>query len=317
MSDPDREGHHHAAAALNLASYHRCLDRIRTTWPVFRAKRDERLMQQERHGVAAEKVAENILEDLFTAVLDWSLGDLNNQIEYADLVLTRLGIKYLLIEVKRPGALAWNRRAVEAALDQAQKYADQQGVRCVGVSDGFMLYAADIDHGVLRGRICVRLDHAEPQEDLWWLSEHGIYRPREDAEEVVLRLLSKEAPAADPGSSSAPHDGQLLHHRYKLPCHCFGYVGDASDPSTWKLPYCHADGSIDASRLPKAIQAILTNYRGATVHGIPEKAIPGVLARLEEAARQAGKMPDQSPETATVYHQLAEVLAQLRREIPR
>src|SRR5439155_1149038 len=204
MSDPDREGHQHAAAALNLASYHRCLDRIRTTWPVFRAKRDERLKQQERHGVAAEKVAENILEDLFTTVLDWSLGDLNNQIDYAD-----------------------------------------------------------------------------------------------------------------PGSSPAAHDGQLHPHKYKLPCQCFGYVGDASDPSTWKLPYCHADGSIDASRLPKAIQAILTNYRGATVHGIPEKAIPGVLARLEEAARQAGKMPDQSPETATVYHQLAEVLAQLRREIPR
>ena len=48
-------------------------------------------------------------------VLDWSVRDLNNQVEYADLVLTRLGIKSLVIEVKRPGALAWNRRAVEAA----------------------------------------------------------------------------------------------------------------------------------------------------------------------------------------------------------
>ena len=73
-------------------------------------------------------------------VLDWSVRDLNNQIAYADLVLTGLGIKSLVIEVKRPGALAWNRRAVEAALTQAHTYADRQSVRCVGVTDGFMLY---------------------------------------------------------------------------------------------------------------------------------------------------------------------------------
>ena len=211
-TDPGRERHEEVPAVQTLASYHRCLDRIRSAWPSFLAKRGERLKQQERHGVAAEKVAENILEDLFTTALDWSVGDLNNQVEYADLVLTRLGIKYLVIEVKRPGALAWNRRAVEAALSQARGYADKQGVRCVGVSD------------------------------------------------------------------------------------------------------CHVDGSVDANRLPKAIQAILTNYRGATVHGIPEKAIPAVLSRLEDAARQVGKMPDQSPETAPAYHQLADALTQLRRQ---
>src|SRR6266404_3239068 len=100
----------------HLVSYQHCVKRIRENWSTFVTNRLERLKQQERHGVAAEKVAENILEDLFTTVLDWSVGDLNNQVEYADLVLTRLGIKYLVIEVKRPGALAWNRRAVEIAL---------------------------------------------------------------------------------------------------------------------------------------------------------------------------------------------------------
>jgi hypothetical protein len=35
MSDPDREEHQHAAAAPNLASYHRCPDCIRTAWPSF------------------------------------------------------------------------------------------------------------------------------------------------------------------------------------------------------------------------------------------------------------------------------------------
>jgi len=139
--------------------------------------------------------------------------------------------------------------------------------------------------------LCVALDSAEPPEDLWWLSEHGIYRPRDDAEEVVLRLLPKEQPATGSRASSVRIElaGLLVHPRYKLPCHCFGYVGDASDPSTWKLPFCHADGSIDEKRLPKAIQAILKNYRGTTVHGIPENAIPAVLARLEEASRQLGQ----------------------------
>ncbi len=47
-------------------------------------------------------MAEDILEDLFTTVLDWPLTDLNNQVRYADPVLTRLGIKHLIVEVKRP-----------------------------------------------------------------------------------------------------------------------------------------------------------------------------------------------------------------------
>lgn len=65
------------------------------------------MAQQRRFGTAAEKVAENILEDLFTMALDWHLSEVNNQVGYADLVLTRLGVKHLIVEVKRPGALAW------------------------------------------------------------------------------------------------------------------------------------------------------------------------------------------------------------------
>ena len=52
-----------------------------------------------------------------------------------------------------------------------------------------------------------------------------------------------------------------------------------------------ADGDVDVNRLPKAIQAILSNYRGARVSLVPEKHIPDVLIRLEEAAERIGKMP--------------------------
>ncbi len=44
---------------------------------MFLEKRLQRLKQQDRHGgIASEKVAENIIEDLFTEVLDWELSDL-------------------------------------------------------------------------------------------------------------------------------------------------------------------------------------------------------------------------------------------------
>lgn len=181
----------------DLASYRRCVERIHAQRAAFLGKRSERLAQQARHGTAVERVAENILEDLFTLVLDWSLADLNNQVGYADLLLTRLGIKYLLVEVKRPGALAWHQRAVEAALDQARRYADEQHVRCIVVSDGVMLYAADIEHGGLKDRVFVSLGADEAPEPLWWLSVHGIYRPRPDAPDAARRLLPDEVKPRD------------------------------------------------------------------------------------------------------------------------
>ena len=63
------------------------------------AAREDRL----RHGGETEKVAETILEDLLTGVLDWSKGDLTYQIGFADIVLSHNIQKYLVVEVKRPG----------------------------------------------------------------------------------------------------------------------------------------------------------------------------------------------------------------------
>lgn len=294
----------------HLASYQHCVTRIRDGWSAFGDKRNERLEQQRRHGHAAEKVAENILEDLFTQVLDWELGDLNNQVQYADLLLSRLGVKYLLVEAKRPGALAWNRRAVDAALTQARVYADEQCVSTVAVSDGVMLYAADrCEGGGLRDRVFVNLTGADAPETLWWLSVHGIYRPRTDASDARLQLLS-DSTSTDMATEAITTAG-VLHPKYHLPACCFGYVGHESDPATWHLPYRVADGSPDPARLPKAIQAIISNYRGTKVKTVPEAAIPDVLRRLAAAAIEIGKMPPANPCPAPVYAQLAAVLEQL------
>jgi hypothetical protein len=295
----------------HLASYHHCVERIGVGWTAFQKKRLERLRERERFGHAAERATENILEDLFTGVLDWSLGDVNHQVGYADILLTRLGIKYLVVEAKRPGALAWDRRAVDEALDQAWRYAAEQKVRCVAVSDGVMLYAADVRGGGLRDRVFCPLEHPEPQEALWWLSVHGIYRERTEAGDAALRLLPELSVVETPMGVEA--SGQLLHPKYKLPARCFGYVGDAADPHSWHLPYLNADGTVDARRLPKAVQSILSNYRGARVSSVPEAAIPDVLVRLASAAGSLGKLPDQTAEPASAYVQLVAALEQLER----
>jgi len=285
----------------------RCDTRVTAAWPGFTGRRRARLAQQDRYGRAAEKVAENILEDLFTRVLDWPISAVNFQVGYADMELTSLGVKYLIVEVKRPGALVWRRPAVEAALAQARRYAAEQKVGCVGVSDGELLYAADVAHGGLTGRVLARLTEPDPPLSLWWLSVHGIYRAPDCSPELLPEVPAPRA------CGQAMDAGAMLHPKYHLPAECFAYAGNVADPRTWKLPYRHADGSIDHARLPKAIQAILSNYRGLKVGSVPEPAIPDVLARLAQAACQLGRMPHQCAEPAAIYLQLAAALDQFGR----
>lgn len=295
----------------SLASYQHCVARIAENWSAFQDQRRKRLVQQQRHGIAAERVAENILEDLFTQVLDWSISDVNNQVGYADLTLTRLGVKELIIETKRPGALAWHRHAVDAALEQALGYAHEQNVRHIAVSDGYMLYAADVAPGGLTDRVFCTLEDRQPVTDLWWLSMHGIYRPRDTRPGTAARLLPDATRPGAPSAAAPPP--RLLHPKYHLPSWCFAYVGNATKTSTWKLPYLKVDGSVDERRLPKAAQAILSNYRGATVSTVPEAAIPDVLVKLGAAAHRAGKMPGQTGSPAPAYEELAMALEQRGR----
>lgn len=300
MSDP-------SDSYLSLSSYRRCTDRIHAAWPSFVSRRAERLGQG-LFDAPVEKVAENILEDLFTQVLDWNLADVNLQVGRADIVLSELGIKRLVLEVKRPGSLSWHRVAVNAALDQALGYASAQKVGAVAVSDGQMLYAADVTHGGLRDRIFVTLAAQEPPSDLWWVSVHGIYR--EYPKPIVTVPTAPES--AQTESDEPDPEGETLHHKYQLPARCFAYVGAADNQATWKLPYLQVDGTPDLKRLPKAIQSILSNFRGVKV-SIPRDAIADVLVRLGKAASSARKMPCQFGTTADAYVNAHQALDQLGR----
>jgi hypothetical protein len=296
----------------SLAAYRHCSERICAAWPGFLTRRAARLEPHPLLGNTHEKVTESILEDLFTNVLDWPFEGFNPQVDHADIVLSNLGFRSLIIEAKRPGSLAWNRDAVERALDQATRYAADQHVQCVAVSDGVMLYAADLADGGKRGRIFVPLGSAEAPLELWWLSVQGIYRSREFPQGASFQLLPEEPMGAEVAAVAERCDVEaLLHPKYKLPARCFAYVGNHADPRSWKLPYLNHDGTIDTKRLPKAIQCILTNYRGARVSGIPEQAIPAVLARLAAAAARSGHLSPVASNPAPVYRRLAEALKQL------
>jgi len=274
---------------------------------MFAARRRQRL-RQGLFGEPVEKVAENIVEDLFATALDWSLGDINLQIGRADVVLSDNGYKRLVLEVKRPGSLIWHRQAVQAALDQALRYASAQNVAAVAVSDGNMLYAADAAGGGMRDRLLVALDTDVPPAELWWVSVHGIYRP---CAAVISDLAWPAAKSALPALSASAEG--LRDRKYHRPSRCFGYVGDPGNADTWKLPYLLETGAPDTKRLPKAIQSLFSNYRGEQVKTIPREAVPDVLVRLAIAAATLRKLPCQCADPSPAYVQAHHALQQFGR----
>jgi hypothetical protein len=295
---------------VGLASYQHWMTRAERAWQSFQGRRLEHLAEGRRYGGAPEKVAEDIVADLLTDVLGWAVSDLNHQVKHCDILVTQLGVRRLIIETKRPGLLN-AQRAVEAAFLQAQGYAEALCVDSVGVSDGARLLAHDVLRG---GGARVRVDAAdlsilEPDPNLWWLSPDGIYRRPEPLPHPAAWVPPDRGEGAPPEG----FPGQL-HPKYRLPVTCFAYVGSVGDPHTWHLPYLEADGAIDHSRLPKAIQAVLSNYRGARVTGLPEEAIPFILQRLAMAARRAGKMPPECLNPAPIYAQLSRVLVQIEHD---
>lgn len=299
-----------------LASFREFCDTIESQWSLFLRKRNEWLLQEERNGHAAEKVAESILADFFTIPLNWQISDLNNQIKFADMVLTKMGIKRLVVEVKRPNSLSWDQPSLERALTQARGYAEEQRVSTIAVSDGTLFYAADIVNGGLKHRAKLQLDHPVPSLDAFWVSVDGIYRPPEKLTEDQALDPAITAAACVEAEQKVLFGEEtytpLLHPKYKRPAECFAYVGDARDPHTWKLPYRHPDGTVDTAHLTGAIRSVISNYRGTRVQ-IPEKAVPDVLVRLGKSVAEIGKMPGQTANPPQTYQQLHDVLRQMDR----
>ncbi len=74
------------------------------------------------------------------------------------------------------------------------------------------------------------------------------------------------------------------------------------------LQFGRAFGALGRQGGERAIQSILSNYRGVRVPGILKTDIPEVLVRLGPAAVPLGKMPFHAGETAAIYRQPVEIL---------
>ena len=280
----------------DLARQRRCIEQIRQRWPEFSDRRSVHLRSHAVGQVPCERIAENILFDLFTVVLDWIPEQVRWQEGRVDLLLTRLGVKHLIIEVKRPGSLD-GPGSIARAFRQARGYAEQYNVRTVAVSDGGLFEVCDLSASSFGLRLRTHFADSNPPEELWWVSTRGIYRT---------------PPSVPAGEPELPASDELLHPKYRLPARCFAFVGQPERTGTWKLPYLRLDGSIDERRLPKAIQAILRDYRGEHVR-LPEEHVPDVLVRLAKAAARLGRMPHQDVTPADVYLALDEALIQFGR----
>jgi hypothetical protein len=180
------------------------------------------------------------------------------------------------------------------------------------VSDGYVLHAVDRVNGTIADRLFCDLTQTEPPGDTWWIGPDGITETRPMEPRCRFRTLA--LPTSLPDAGERPDvDDELLHPHYQLPAKCFAYVGSVEDPSTWHLPYLLRDGAIDTSPLPKAIGAIVKNYRGAHLKTVPEPAIPNVLVTLGCAAASIGKISRHAPPASPTYGQLLAALEQFGR----
>jgi hypothetical protein len=155
------------------------------------------------------------------------------------------------------------------------------------------------------------LGSSDSPEDAWWVGPDGITERRPYEPGCAFRTLAPTG--IDDDAPESVGDETVLHPHYQLPARCFAYVGDYDDPATWHLPYKLADNSIDASRLPKAIGAVVKNYRGVRVKTVPEAAIPNVLVTLARAAACLGKISREHPAASPTYEELQNALEQLGR----
>jgi hypothetical protein len=289
----------------NQTKYIKFIDNLHSNWPLFVAKRKDLLIQKERFGSVPEKISENILHALFTEVLDWDIKDVNYQVGYADMEITKLGIKRIVIEAKRPGGISWTESHIAKHIEQALRYAFTQKVNTIAISDGNKLYVLNVDGGSITPRIFIHLDAEEPHEDLYYISVNGVDKNKninidfkDNKKENLIKDLEQEI------------NDELLNPQYKLPSWCFAYVGDPNKSTTWKLPYLLLDGSVNIKRLPSAVCCVVTNHRGVQVKGIPEKDIPNVILKLAKAAKSVGKLDPENPKMANCYRQLYNAIVQ-------
>jgi hypothetical protein len=145
------DGKYESVTDVDLASARVCAARICERWGPFQEARRRHLAGVSAELAPAEKVAENILCELFHrgAGLDDRAGTPAGAAGRPHA--QRNGLKFLIVEVKRPGSFD-GRGSILRALTQARGYAVELKVDRVAVSDGCVFEAYDLAPDGLRPR---------------------------------------------------------------------------------------------------------------------------------------------------------------------
>ncbi len=125
----------------------------------------------------------------------------------------------------------------------------------------------------------------------WFVGAHV------DDDHTWAQIKSGELSAFSIGGAGTRHSmTKAAETKDGLPASAFAYVGDASDPSTWKLPYKTADGAVDTKHLAGAMAALSSGgFRGNRV-SLPARAVAGVKAKLRAAHKAKGGSPSDLPD---------------------
>lgn len=178
------------ASGPSPASSRACLERLREQWPAFRARVELLLARSTSRRIAGTRIVTTILRDLCTTALDWPRSSIHARLgSSSDLVLSIKRLPCLIVEARAPHSIRWDMPGGLMALDRLRRYADEHAIKCIAISDGIRLYAAELHGGVLQHRLYVSLVSDVPPAPLWWLSVSGIHRPSPTAPAGPMRVL--------------------------------------------------------------------------------------------------------------------------------
>ena len=256
--------------------------KIAERWEDFAYVRGEITAQTEAGRRLSERDVEQIVEALVAGPLDWDIGQLARQQDFADFALIDRGLKLVVIETKGFGVFRDQAQA-DDALIQGARYADRHRSPLIWACDGCQLTLASRDPSAhaINVHLQVSLDPPIAPDELYYFSHYGLFRYPAD----VLRTIPYSAVQDD--ALYKRHHAVLLHYSR------FAYVGDLRDKATWMMPYRNPDGSVDTKRLGHAVNYLLSpgGYRGqkAKRTRIPEAATLLSALRLARAYREAGR----------------------------
>lgn len=253
---------------------------ITERWSEFRDFRAGTYQHVSHGRRLSEQDVASVFERLLNGPLGYSPAQIRRQSDYIDYELLARDLKLAVVETKGWEAFRTT-GSLDEALMQAANYASRNKVRHLFAFDGEVIALAVQEDDNIRVFSELRIDGEDAPQDLFFFTEYGLSKIREEPKRSFSFQLSR-----------LPNEYKT-HHGVALPRECFAYIGDIRDKATWRLPYRNPDSTVDTSRIDKAVNYLLSpgGYRGIRVtdKSIPEGASVEVAKKLAKAYKELGR----------------------------